>query len=205
MMPYMASGRWYGAWLTSLLQGSDEAAACRGADAAMRLRDPKMGRRLNTTLIGGARMQGSLRLTVPVEGSTASIKHLRPELWRLSDHGRWRHVHIGALEAAYGSAPYYPYLRGAVEEAILSAEMGEGSFERLALRLHSIAVEAMRIGELLPSIKRLISEKPDFLREIRDEWSMGYTDEKSIFDVIFQKGPETAIAILEDAAFAEIC
>lgn len=50
---------------------------------------------------------GAQALTIPVErahGSKCAVRDLR-----LSDHGRWRHLHWQALVSAYDNTPYFFY------------------------------------------------------------------------------------------------
>ncbi|MDR3193803.1 MAG: WbqC family protein [Tannerella sp.] len=61
----------------------------------------------NRCLIAGA--NGVLALTVPVV-KPATEKCLTKDI-RLSDHGRWRHLHWQALVSAYGQSPFFEYYR----------------------------------------------------------------------------------------------
>lgn len=59
-----------------------------------------------------ATFAGGLTLTVPVEGGRDTLKRLRSARALtldvgISDHGRWQHRHLGALEATYGRAPFF--------------------------------------------------------------------------------------------------
>ena len=53
--------------------------------------------------------EGRQILTVPVEKSD-SPKCLMKDV-RISDHGNWRHLHLMALESAYGNTPYFEFYR----------------------------------------------------------------------------------------------
>jgi len=58
-----------------------------------------------------ATTQGPQALTVPVERNSETLdlsKTLIHDV-RISDHNRWRHLHLQALEAAYGESPFYDY------------------------------------------------------------------------------------------------
>ncbi len=55
-----------------------------------------------------ATTQGLQTLTVPVErweGAKCEMKDVR-----ISDHGRWRHLHWNALLSAYGESPFFEFL-----------------------------------------------------------------------------------------------
>ena len=50
---------------------------------------------------------GPLALTIPVEkpdGGKCAMKDVR-----ISDHGRWRHLHWNALETSYRTSPFFDY------------------------------------------------------------------------------------------------
>lgn len=51
---------------------------------------------------------GVQALTVPVEKPLLSnaMKDMR-----ISEHGNWRHLHLSALDSAYGNSPFYEYYR----------------------------------------------------------------------------------------------
>ena len=80
----------------------------------------------NRCLIATA--DGVLALTVPVQGRSKSeggdSKTPMREM-RLSEHGRWREMHLNALTAAYDRTPYFEYY---VDEF---AEIYRTPFDRL--------------------------------------------------------------------------
>lgn len=59
----------------------------------------------NRCLIAAA--DGPLALTIPTERPQES-KCLMRDI-RISDHGKWRHLHWNALESAYRTSPYFEY------------------------------------------------------------------------------------------------
>jgi hypothetical protein len=61
----------------------------------------------NRCIIAGA--NGALTLTVPVE-KPAAPKCLTRDV-RISEHGRWRHLHWHALVSAYQTSPFFEYYR----------------------------------------------------------------------------------------------
>lgn len=50
---------------------------------------------------------GPLSLSIPVEGTSA--KHQLMRDLRISEHGRWRHLHWQALRSAYGESAFFEY------------------------------------------------------------------------------------------------
>ncbi len=54
-----------------------------------------------------ASADGSLALTIPTE-RTDALKCLMKDV-RISDHGKWCHLHWTAIESAYKTSPYFDY------------------------------------------------------------------------------------------------
>lgn len=59
----------------------------------------------NRCIIASA--DGPLALTIPTE-KTDSLKCLMKDI-RISEHGKWRHLHWTAIESAYKNSPYFDY------------------------------------------------------------------------------------------------
>lgn len=102
VVPYLASAGWYRAYAESLYGGASEEDAREAATAACGLTARDLCRAMVVSPSGGETL-----LSVAVEGGSASVKRLRPQALRLSLHGRWPHVHLGALSACYGRTPFY--------------------------------------------------------------------------------------------------
>lgn len=104
------------------------------------------------------------KLTVPIEGGRTAIKRDAPELWQVSEHGNWRHVHCGALEALYGRTPFYRHYAPALTDVI--ADKALTSFADLCGALHEatarltrpMAEAIIRHGELPGSARRRMAE-----------------------------------------------
>lgn len=130
MLPYAASVGWYASWLRALLLGLSRNEAEAFANRAENI----TGKGFTRCLING--VAGDILLSIPVEGGTAKLKREStvPEL-RLSEHGSWRHVHQGALNAAYGRSPYFQHL---IPELAAVYTSGEKSLSRFNLMLHEV-------------------------------------------------------------------
>ena len=113
MIPFAASAEWYVAYFRSLSQGMEK----REAEARAREATGDDRRALaRTRIVDGEGRE--LMLTVPVAGGAPRLKKTHsPESLILSDHGNWRHIHLGALEAAYGRAPFFIHLMPLLREA----------------------------------------------------------------------------------------
>jgi hypothetical protein len=59
----------------------------------------------NRCVIAGA--EGPISLTVPIE-KPDTVKCLTRDI-RISEHGRWRHLHWNAICSAYGTSPFFEY------------------------------------------------------------------------------------------------
>lgn len=110
MPPYLPSLKW--------LQ------AATSARQLLRTRD------YTRTLIASNNPEGIV-LTVPVVGGGASTKRLKPEQLKISSHGDWPRLHLGAIEAAYGREPYFQHFFPEIEHKVRQypehlSELNEG-------------------------------------------------------------------------------
>lgn len=67
------------------------------------------------TLIESNTPEGMV-LTVPVIGGSSMVKKGKVAEFRISDHGDWTRIHLGALDAAYGREPFFQHLFPILEE-----------------------------------------------------------------------------------------
>lgn len=190
-VPYMASAGWYGVYLRGRLAGATDAEASAMATAAVisRRRD------LCRTLVKGGGSQPPLLLTVPISGGATAVKRCAPGSWSVSDHGRWTDIHLGALEAAYGSTPYYPHFAPLIRSLLSHPHE---SFASLSAEIHRIALRAMQLEENLDSLRHLMATRPEMAQALAEENSEGVTDEITVFDVIFNKGTTALYTLLQD-------
>ena len=189
-VPYMASTGWYRVYLGARLAGATDAEASAEATAKVisRRRD------LCRTVVKGGGSQPPLLLSVPICGGAATVKRCAPGSWSVSDHGRWSDIHLGALEAAYGSAPYYPHFAPLIRP-LLSAPCGR--FADLSAAIHRIVLSALSLEENLGSLRELIAARPELAEALARDNSAGVTDEISIFDVIFNKGTTALYTLIQ--------
>lgn len=152
-------------------------------------------RELARTIVDGARGQKPLRLSVAIAGGSGVVKRGHPERWRLSGHGRWRAMHLGALEAAYSSAPFFPHLFPELRDILLSAPDGS-SFSILTARLADACLRLIDAETLIPELRKLREADPERFRILAEEKSRGTYAEKAFADVIFRKGAESIFALL---------
>ena len=90
LMPYLPSAQWFGKWL-------------RGENPRIERREAA---RCLIMQPGGE----ILTLSVPIAGGAKALKTKKTEELYLSDHGDWRKVHAGALNACYSRTPFGEFL-----------------------------------------------------------------------------------------------
>lgn len=135
-------------------------------------------------------IKGDTLLSVPVEGGKRALTLEDP---RLSDHGRWREVHLGAWNAAYGKTPYFPHLFPQMEavyrnEALLSLCEFNSALLEVALRW-------LEPGLLLPELERMKSLCPIRFEEVEKDFETKVNYNYSIFDALFRLGKDTVFAL----------
>lgn len=169
---YGASVAWYIRYLRSLLEGTPS---------------PAPEKHPNRCLVAPDEGAAGQWLTIPVEGSGHRSRDYAPSRLRISDHGRWRQVHAGALQACYGKAPYYDEYWPRLSEILRSDEVNLGRFN---LAIHRWVVEeVLHLPELLGSLR----EKGSFPES--EAWHFA-RPELSIFHLAFHKGPEGALTLI---------
>ena len=148
---------------------------------------------------------GPQSLTIPIEGFDGS-KCLMRDI-RMSDHGNWRHLHLNALESAYGVSPYYEFY---IDEI-------RSFFERRWTYLYDYNLEIyMKMCDFIDIRPNIVStseyvksdEVDDFRDSIRPKHPLpdasftsrpyyqvyqqkhGFVENLSILDLLFNMGPE---------------
>lgn len=190
VIPYLPTLRQMRLLMKARLAGEGLNEALRRITAEMRPRD------LARTLVAGAHGQQPLRLSVAIEGGSSVVKRGRPQLWRISDHGRWRRMHLGAIEAAYSSAPFFPHLFPEIERILLMEAEAGLPFTELTSRLFDSAENILQTERILPSLISLRRTRPEFLETLIKEKNSEENDDLAFLDVIFRKGPESIFSLL---------
>lgn len=134
-----------------------------------------------------------LTLSVPVEGGNRRLRDFEGRMLdeidvdgiALSEHGNWRHVHIGAFEAAYRTTPFYLHYRDRLLDAIASAKtLGE------LLRGTTEAVFAAVSYDDVAELNRSLQEDPQHYGVLCRERCRRINPALTVFDAIFRLGPE---------------
>ncbi|MDE6299166.1 MAG: WbqC family protein [Muribaculaceae bacterium] len=115
--PFLPSFSWMRVFVCERIRGAGIEEAVARANSHLSL----SGKDFAHALVRSA--GGEILLSIPIEGGGKMLKR-RGSLQSLvmSEHGNWRHVHLGAFEACYGRAPFFgdlfPDLRRIYEEPI---------------------------------------------------------------------------------------
>lgn len=152
---------------------------------------------------------GLQALTIPVEHkANPMIRDIR-----ISDHGAWRHLHQGALMASYGRSPYFEYywddIRPFYEQGRYTY-LWDFNWELLHClsRLIDLELSLEPTQSFLPPEKQSSQDyryrlSPKSIRQPEDisfdgyyqpfaeRW--GFVQALSIFDLIFNLGPESLL------------
>ena len=166
----------------------------------------------NRCIIAGP--SGRIDLTIPTvkaEGLKCPTRDIR-----ISDHGNWRHLHLYALESAYGNTPYFEYYRDDFVpfyerrfEFLLDFNM---ALQEMVCGLIDMAPRVERTAEYVAEVpggaldlREVIHPKLDFAvldqhfrvvpyYQVFQE-RLGFLANLSIVDLLFNLGPESLILL----------
>lgn len=127
-------------------------------------------------------------LSVAVAGGAHTLRKAGAERHAgISLHGNWPHIHLGALEAIYGRAPYYPHLIPAIRGIITNPP---GSLASLNINIHRVFTEFLSPIEFTGVATGCAAAE-------RGEEITRLIDPKlSIIDPLMRFGKETLLALL---------
>ena len=179
MIPFAAPAEIYSEWIRNMIEN--------GPDAPFP--DPG-GKERPRTLT-----EGDLMLSVPVAGGAASLKRKYLTNPVISGHGRWQDVHLGALKAAYGKAPYFIHFFPALEE--IYGGMSTGSLEKFNLKLHQTVCDGLGLDPvLIEMLREMPTEDLERLRRIGGEKRRIINMKHSILEVLFRLGKEGMLVLI---------
>ena len=190
MTPYLASVSWYAQWLGARLDGLSGDEAVSVANKATTV----SGKDFVRCRIKG--QSAPTLLTLPVEGGSSRLKRTSgiPRL-SLSEHGNWRHSHMGALNAAYGRSPYFQHFMPMLEKVYAS---GEKSLEGFNGLVH-LALVGMLFGDTSPeAVMQSVRIYPPQGRagERGKEIACGLNPGISVIDLLMTHGRESLLPLL---------
>ena len=153
---------------------------------------------------------GVQTMTVPLVGETNAMPVPMRDV-RISNHGKWRHLHWGALYSYYGKTPYFDYIAPDLERIIAAGgqtflldfnqELHEAimEFADLPIQLERPGGEAA--DGVLDLRGKIAGKKPDTL-PLADVpyyqlWSdrYGFVPNLSILDLVMNMGRESIFTL----------
>lgn len=162
-----------------------------GKHPAMKWRD------LTRCFVPGAGGQPPVRLTVPIQGGASRVKKGRPEEWRISMQGSWPRVHLGAIEAAYASTPYFPHYFPGLKRIINEAAEGD-SFLGFTAGIYDFILEALYKGGIREELRHCDADTLQKLRVSGDELRLGNPMEPDHAWIgrLFRLGPAALLTLV---------
>lgn len=164
----------------------------------------------NRCIIAGP--NGRIDLTVPTV-KPDTLKCATKDI-RISDHGNWRHMHLYALESAYGHTPYYEFYRDDFvpfyeRKWDYLVDFNE-ALQEMVCGLIGLEVKVSRTEEYLPvveglDLREVIHPKRDYAcldasfqvvpyYQVFQE-RLGFLPNLSVVDLLFNLGPESLILL----------
>ncbi|MBO7417361.1 MAG: WbqC family protein [Bacteroidaceae bacterium] len=155
---------------------------------------------------------GKIDLTVPIvkpDTLKCEVKDIR-----ISDHGNWRHLHLYALESAYGHTPYFEFYQDDFvpfyerkweylvdyNEALQEMVFGLIGIEPQVSRTseYETTVNGLDLREVIHPKRDFASLDPQFkvvpYYQVFQE-KLGFIPNLSIVDLLFNMGPESLIVL----------
>jgi hypothetical protein len=162
---------------------------------------------------------GPQPLTVPVERDDTSHTEVRDV--RLSDHGKWQHLHWQAIRTAYDGSPYFEFyaddLLPLFEHRYSYLLDFNEALRAVVCELIDLHPDVRLTDEFVPigeegDFRNVISPKskqpdPTFRPAVYHqvfENRLGFLPDLSILDLLFNMGPESLL-ILRDSIVPEAC
>ena len=166
----------------------------------------------NRCIIAGP--SGKVVLTVPTmkpDSPKCPTKDIR-----ISDHGNWRHLHLYALESAYGNTPYFEYYRDdflpfyekrydflmdfneALQEMICGLIDMQPCVKRTSEYIKEVGNGALDLREVIHPKRDYALEDEVFkvvpYYQVFQE-KLGFIPNLSIVDLVFNLGPESLLLL----------
>lgn len=131
--------------------------------------------------------------SVAVEGGGRQLRSFaKMEALRLSEHGDWRKLHLGALDAILGRKPFYRYLEPKLKKIYLNSELK-------TLRDFNFAIFEVLFSFLMENVSPSIIRNNEHRPEIKmrgKEISETLKGDETILQGIATFGKETLLGLL---------
>lgn len=156
-----------------------------------------------------ADVNGEMRLTLPISKPESLTKATWNDI-KLSDHGQWWHLHLTALESAYGRTPFFEYYidrfahfftKEAIDdyESLVNYDQG---LENVICEILGIKPpEYQPLNQADYNLEKTVDfsrREPQFdippYYQVRAD-RLGFLPNLSILDLIFNLGPEVPLLL----------
>lgn len=183
---YGASEMWYSLFIEAIARGNDDRNAMSYAFNAAPCRKKSLAR-----CVAGE-PPSAITLSIPVEGSSKTIKGLPPYEWRISRHGEWNLKHIRAFESVYGRTPFFSHIFPDLREILLNPP---DMVSDLCFAVHSIITDALGLRHTAGALKELIYGLRDcpFARTVAE--APAPRQDAGVLGLLFKKGPDAIFTL----------
>lgn len=187
VVPFAASLEWYAAWWQARRKGLPDAESIVAANIATGISGKDYAR--CRIMANG----NEIILSMAIEGGAARLKRSSfiPSA-QLSDHGNWRHVHLGALEATYGRSPFYQHLIPVIRDVYNSQENTLRGFN---YEIHHAICSFLNVENIKNIQDTILYEGTHATKERGEEIANGLDRKLSIIDTLMRFGTESILAL----------
>lgn len=182
--PLAPSVGWYAHWLASFRDIHDDTRAIACANEMTGV----SGKNLARCVIGTK--ESPLMLSAALSGGSQILKKIsRLDSIPLSDHGNWRHIHLGAFEAILGKTPFYIHYIPELRE-IYGARIA--TLEEFNLEIHRFVKSSLLNNtDVTPSPCAF----PPSVAERGMEIAGMILPDHSVIEALMSHGPETLLSL----------
>lgn len=182
IVPAAPSGIWWKAFFDAIFEGIGEEEAI--LEANRKLSSSKDYARFSLSPSPGTLMT----LSLAIDGGSRQLrdKKLMPDL-KLSDHGNWRKVHLGAFEAVLGKSPFYRHIESSLQN--LYSDPSLSSLQDFNSAIFRIFYSFLMKNILPEDLKKFQDDLS--LKERAKELASAITPDTSIIQIYSNLGPET--------------
>lgn len=153
-----------------------------------------------------ADVNGRMNLTVPIVKPESLTRSVWSDI-HLSTHGEWWHVHLTALESAYGRTPFFEFYidrflpmlsRHTVDRYVTLTSLNDAIEREICDILGIASPGTAQPNEITDDMRgnRLPRLNPIEYYQIRKD-RQGFIPDLSILDLIFNIGPESPLILAQ--------
>lgn len=184
-LPYLPSFEYWQRRMSSLL----------GGEECPKDREVGKPRSMARAKVAGAAGVGEITLSVAISGGSSRVKKGHPEEWLISGHGRWRQMHLGTIQAAYGATPYFRHLYPLLEDIVLTSDDGS-SFAEMTKRIDDACCRFIDFDDTVAELKILQKSDPERYAMVAREGELPIPSDRAFVEVIFRLGKRAPLAVI---------